>query len=503
MSHLDRPSETPGGASPQPPRLSPIDRSVRRLTSGPLAWGVLRFGMPLVVGMTLYTTFNLIDMFMISRLENAKVALAALGICDMVAALPTIISNGISTGTVAIIARRLGEGDKEGVARATWQSLVLIAAFSIFFGAVGILGSSTIIHQLMGAKGDVATLAARYLRVVIGGSFSIFFLLQLTAILRALGRSKSAAALLVCGNVLNLFLNLVMVYGPGPHPPVFAWIRPIAVALSIPRMGLQGTAWATLVGRTVPVIVGIALVARILPAVPSPKKRLFRLEYLRPDWEQLGHLLHVGWPSSAQLVVRIGAILVVLGLINLNYTTAGDAHVLTAYSICLRLETLVLFVGMGWGAAASSFVGTNLGAAQRMRAHRAGLVAAGYNGLLTIAVVWVFIRYSTPIISFFEGSSDVLDAGHQYLRFVAPSYVAIAIGIVLSQAMTGAGATLATLILDSAVLGLVVMPAAIVVSNVFGAPPEGLWLTLSIGNGVIACVFVAYYMTGRFLNKRL
>src|SRR5688572_11722550 len=92
------------------------ERAVKRILEGPLGWGILRFGFPLVVGMFLYTTFNLIDMFMISRLENAKAALGALGICDMVAALPTIISSGISTGTVAIISRRMGEGDHAGAA---------------------------------------------------------------------------------------------------------------------------------------------------------------------------------------------------------------------------------------------------------------------------------------------------------------------------------------------------------------------------------------------------
>src|SRR5438874_13449302 len=112
----------PFGSEP-PSAASPLtrDAAVHQITDGPLWWGVLRFGLPLVVCMGLYTTFNLIDLFMISRLENAKAALGARGICDMVAALPTIISSGSSTGTVAIIARRLGEGDQNGVARATWQ----------------------------------------------------------------------------------------------------------------------------------------------------------------------------------------------------------------------------------------------------------------------------------------------------------------------------------------------------------------------------------------------
>src|SRR5215813_12578899 len=144
------------------------DPAVRRLTEGPLALSILRFGVPLVVGMGLYTTFNLIDMFMISRLENAKAALGALGICDMVAALPTIISNGISTGTVAIISRRLGENDHAGVTRATWQSMLLVGIFSLFFGAIGLFLSPFVITTVLQARGEVAELAIHYLRVLMG-----------------------------------------------------------------------------------------------------------------------------------------------------------------------------------------------------------------------------------------------------------------------------------------------------------------------------------------------
>lgn len=493
-----RPTHVPGdGEGPG----APSDPAIARLLEGPLFAGVLRFGTPLVVGMALYTTFNLIDMFMISRLENAKAALGALGICDMVAALPTIISNGVSTGTVAIIARRLGEGDRAGVERATWQSMLLVGIFSVVFGAIGLFFSPHVITGVLQARGEVAELATRYLRVLMGGAFSIFFLLQITAVLRALGRSKTAAALLVSGNVLNILLNAVIVYGPGPHPDAFAWARPIALFFDAPRMGLQGTAWATLVGRAVPVVVGFALLARALSAL-SPGEG-FSLKVLRPDRAMLRTLLVVGWPSSVQLVVRIGAILVFLSLINSNYTTATDAHTLTAYSICLRIETLVLFLGMGWGAAASSYVGTNLGAGQRLRAQRAGWIAAGYNAVLAAGMSAVFIYWSGPILGFFEHSPDVLAAGHEYLRWVGPSYVVVAVAVVLSQAMTGAGATMLSLILDATALALGVIPAAIIVAEVVDAPPWGLWLTIAIGNVVIAVVFAIFYAKGKFLENRI
>jgi putative MATE family efflux protein len=368
---------------------------------------------------------------------------------------------------------------------------------SIVFGAIGLFASPLVIYGVMQAKGEVAELATGYLQIAMGGAYSIFFLLQITAILRAYGHSKTAAVLLVSGNVLNVVLNLVLVYGPGPTPEYFAFAQPVAVALGIPRMGLNGTAWATLIGRTVPVIFGLIVLWRTVRGDRSG------FSMFHPEWRMLSRLVKIGWPSSAQLVVRIGAILVFLSLINSNYTTDADAHTLTAYSICLRLETLVLFLGMGWGAAASTYVGTNLGAKQRTRAHRAGWIAASYNAVLTAVMVALFIEYSDPILGFFEHSPDVLASGREYLTFVAPSYVLVAIGVVLSQALTGAGATLASLVLDASVLVLAVVPAAIVVTEAAGAPPVGLWVTMAVGNAVIAAVFAVYYAKGKFLDKRI
>src|SRR5215207_9447112 len=95
-----------------------------RIITGPLAWEVARFGTPLAVGMALQTTFNLVDAYLIARLPPAEVgaAVGAIGICDQVAALGTIISYGVSTAAGAILANRKGAHDHEGIQRAAWQS---------------------------------------------------------------------------------------------------------------------------------------------------------------------------------------------------------------------------------------------------------------------------------------------------------------------------------------------------------------------------------------------
>jgi putative MATE family efflux protein len=444
--------------------------------------------------MILHTTFNLIDMYMISRLEESTAALAALGICDMVAAVATILSNGIATAAVAIISRRVGAEDREGVSRATYQSMVFVGAMSVVFGFVGLFGSDFIIRVMMQAKGDAADIAVGYLQIILGGCFSIFFLLQITAVLRALGHAKTAASLLVGGNVLNIVLNVPLIYGPGPYPDVFAWGQPIAEALSIPRLGVEGAAWATLIGRTVPVIIGALILARRRDAEP------FRLAWLRPHWEELQNLLRVGWPSSAQLVLRILAVLVFISLVNAIYTTPEDQSALTAYGICLRLETMALFVGMGWGAAASSFVGMNLGARRVSRARDAGWYAAAYNFVLMLGLVWLYLAHSDTIVGFFDDGETTLEVGREYFRTVGLTYGLVGVAVVLSQAINGAGATLSSLVVDALVL-MVLIPVAIYSCEVLRIPRPHFWMLIALGNVVTAVGYIGWYAKGIFLEK--
>ncbi len=472
-------------------------RARRRIVESHLGWGMLRFGAPLAIGMALHTLFNLVDLFMVSRLPNASAALAALGLCDMVTAIATILATGISTASVALISRHVGTGHLTNVRRSTYQSLWLVFVLSVIFGVVGVFGANWIVRAMMYAKGEAADIAVPYLRVVLGGCFSIILLLQLTAIMRALGHAKTAASLLVAGNALNILLNVFFIYGPGPAPWIFAWGAPVAEALGIPRMGVIGAAWASLIGRSVPVAVGLWLLLR---RRGGPR---FHPIYLRPHAKELSAILKIGWPSSAQLVLRVGVILFIIALINAEFTTTGDQSALTAYSICLRVETLVLLVGMGWGAAASAFVGTNLGAGRRRRALYAGWMAALYNLVLTLGMAVLFVLFAGPIIGFFDPSPEVLLVGQEYLTIIGFSYGFIAVAIVLSQAMTGAGATLSSFVLDAIVLLGFVVPAAYVAAVTLGLPRSAVWKVIAAGNAAAAVLYTLYYVRGSFLRKAL
>ena len=433
------------------------DRATTRILEGPLAFEVFRFGAPIALGMALQTTFNLVDAYLLAQLPKNEVgpALGALGICDQVAAIGTILSYGVSTASAAAIAQRKGAGDEVGVRRAAWQSLILVGGLGVAFALLGILFAGPILRDVIGAKGEVAEIGARYLRVIVGGSFTIFFLLQLTAIQRALGSAKTPAALLVGGNVINLFLAVLMVFGPGPAPKYLSWATEAAKMLHVPRMGMLGAAWATIIARLIVLVPNAWILARRFSLLrPPPGER-------GPDVRELRSMVGVAWPSSAQFVLRIAAGLFVQSMVARAFTTQTDQTATTAMGLVFRLDTMAIFVAMGWGSAAQTFVGQNLGANNEARAKRSGLYTALFDALTNVLLVLFVFRFGEWVLRVFDDDDAPVAIALRYLVVVAPSYLALGVGVVLGNAMTGAGATRTTLVVDALVILLFQVPICV------------------------------------------
>jgi putative MATE family efflux protein len=467
----------------------------RRIVDGFLPYEIARFGTPLAVGMALQTTFNLVDAYLVAQLPASEVgaAIGALGLCDQIAALGTIVSYGVSTATAALLSQQRGAGDEAAVQRTAWQSLLVVGALSLVFAFIGVALAGVIVEDLVGAKGEVAAVATRYLRVIVGGSFSIFFLLQLTSIMRALGSAKTPVALLVTGNVLNVVFAIVAIYGPGPSPALFRWAAPVAEALHVPRMGMVGAAWATILARTLVLIPIVVVLVRRFRIVRPP------LGARGPDRRELGRLLGIAWPSSAQFVIRILGMLLVNSLVARYFTTQEDQTATTAMGLVFRLDTMALFVAMGWGSAAQTFVGQNLGAGRPYRAVRSGWITAVYDGLTNVLLLVAVVVAGESILRIFDNEAGPVGIALAYLRTVAPSYVALGIGVVLGNAMAGAGATRTTLLTDVGVILGFQFPVSVVAVAVCGAQMSTLFHLVAATNLVGAVAYAVVYGRGSWL----
>ena len=474
-----------------------LEEAANPIIHGSLVPAMARFGLPLVVAMALQATFNLVAMFIVGHLPNGTESLSALAICDLVAMIATSVGNGVSNASVAIIARRDGEGDTEAVSRTTAQSLSLTVIMSFIFGVLGVVLADFVTGDMMGAKGEVQFLAAGYMRVIVGGSFSILLLLQLTAILRAVGDSRTPMILLVGSNILNLFLSVLMVYGPGQAPDFFSWGPPIAQALGISRDGVVGAATSTVISRSIAIVLGLVVLARHRAGLRFPVKLLW------PIWREFRAILKIAWPNSAQFLVRVGVTVFFAAVITHRFTTATDSSTLAAFGISTRLDTVALFTGMGWGAAASTFVGQNLGAGFPDRAFHAGWLAAGLNVVLMLLVFGLYLTFAPQIIGFFDSHPPVVAAGTEYLSIVGATYAFLGVAVVLSQSLSGAGATLSSFVIDTIVLLGLLVPITLVLLAVFHLQRWEVWALIGGGNVLSAGAYAIWFMRRDWIHKEI
>lgn len=474
------------------------DLRTERILRGPLPLEVLRFGAPLALGMGLQTAFNLVDAYIIARLPNdvSGPSLGAIGICDQLAALGTIVSYGVSVAAASLVSRAWGRGDRDEARRIAWQSGLLVLGLGSVLALVGGLGARTLLTSVIGVKGAVAARGVDYLSVVMGGGITMFLVLHCASLLRAVGSSKTPMVWLLFGNLLNFFLAVLFVYGPGNAPAFLAWGPPIAHALGLPRLELFGAGVATLLAR--------ALI--LLPLAFFAAKRLGFLQgalKLLPDRQVLGQVLRLAWPSSAELVVRMCAMLLTHALVARAFTTATDQSATTALGIVFRFETMALFISIGWGSAVQTFVGQNLGASLVQRAKHSGYWAALYNTVMMALLSLLYVSCAAPIIGFFDRDPQVLSIAQSYLAWVAPSYVALGIGVVLGSVMQGAGVPRRALVLDVCVVLAVQVPAS---ALVLASPTRSLievWLVVALSYVALALALLTSYKRGHFLRTAL
>jgi putative MATE family efflux protein len=368
---------------------------------------------------------------------------------------------------------------------------------SVAVGIVGIVFADFITGGIMAAKGEVQILARDYMQIIVGGSFSILLLLQLVAILRAVGDSRTPMLLLVGSNILNLFLSVLMVYGPGEAPEIFSWGPPIAEFFGIARDGVVGAATSTVISRSAAIAIGLVVLAKHSGGLRFP------LRHLIPQGAEIRKLMRIAWPNSSQFLLRVGVIIFFMGIISHMFTTAEDSSVLAAFGICVRLDTVALFTGMGWGAAASTFVGQNLGAGQPARAYRAGWISGIYNALMMLLVLVLYLVYAPQIVGFFDSSGGVVAAGTEYLQIVGGSYAFLGIAVVLSQSLSGAGATLSSFVIDAMVLAGLQIPFTILWLIIADVDRMDIWWIIAAGNVVSAFAYAAWYGKKDWLDKKI
>lgn len=456
-----------------------------------LAWHVLFFGLPLVLGLLCHSLFNLVDTLVVGQLPGIEgaAAIAVTGLCDPVTTFQTILFNGPIAGAGVLIARAFGKRDDEDLRKTAMRATGFVLALSAVLSIPGYLFAEEI-ARAMGAKaGEQLAQCTLYLEILLGGGVTAGMFLYLTTLERALGRTAVFMGFFMISNVLNLVLCVFLVYGQGPYPPfVPSFVGPIAEAVNAPRLGVIGSAWATFWAR--------ALSALLLAGIAIARGPLRgALHWLIPQGKAAIELLRIGLWTNGQIAARgvAGGVLIRA----LQEAGGGDEAVVGGIFVGMKIELVLILLAFGWGAAAQTLVATSLGAGKPDRARQEEWACMIYATLIGAALVIPLAIWAPTVASQFNDDPKLIEWGALYVRMMAPAFILAPLGVVISQTMIARDRLRIPVIVDSLVLILGMAPALVIVTLAGGAS-----IALIVVNIVANVALAAAYVVIRLLLLR-
>ena len=428
-------------SAPQPSMWRAIGNALRGkredYTRLPLERAILLLAVPMALEMLMESTFGLVDIFFVGKLGPQ--AVGTVGITGSLIIVVFAAAIGLSIAATATVARRIGEDDEVGAAKAAGQAILLGVGFSVPIGLLGGLLAEPMLIA-MGGSPDVAA-GWPYTAVLFGGSATIFLLFLNNAIFRGAGDAAIAMRSLWLANLINMVLDPCLIFGLGPFP----------------EMGLIGAAVATTIGRGVGVLFQLWILAK------GARRVTLRAHHLKPDWEIMQRLLRISGWGILQFFIATASWLGIMWII----ARFGDIT-LAGYTIALRLIHFAILPSWGLTNAASTLVGQNLGAKQPDRAERAVWLTGRYN-LTFLASIAVIFWFAAPwLIRLFTDDPGVIDAGVLVLRISSFAYCFSAYSMVFSQAFNGAGDSKTPTRINGVVMWCWQLPLAYLLSLRFG-----------------------------------
>ncbi len=446
--------------------------SKRDYTEGPLGRAILALAVPMVLEMVMESVFAVTDVFFVSRLGAD--AVATVGLTESLLASVYAIAIGLSIGATAMVARRTGEHDRDGAARAAVQAALLGTIVAAVLGVAGARAGPSLLAAMGGSGGVLANSA--YARVMLGGNASILLLFLVNAIFRGAGDAAIAMRVLWLANLINILLGPCLIFGLGPFP----------------RLGVVGAAVATTIGRGTGVLYAFR---RLL----SRGQRIdIRARHLRVEPALIARLVRLSASGTLQVFVGTASW---VGLVRILSSFGSDA--LAGYTIAMRIVTFALLPSWGLGNAAATLVGQSLGAHKPERAERAVWRTSLYNLCFLGGMGLLLILSARVIVGVFTTDPAVAPYATDALRIVASGFGFYAYGMVVTQSFNGAGDTWTPTMLNVFVFWLAEIPLAYLLAGPLGFGPRGVFFAITVAFSALAVASIVLFRRGRWKGKRV
>ena len=419
---------------------------------------------PMMVGFTVHALYAIVDSIFIGKLGAE--ALAASGYIGALFFAAIALTNGLSTGITACVAKAYGARDQERMNHLASNGLMLSISVGIVFTVIGLIVGPQIISTL-GATGETAERAWDYMLPLWLGMPLFFISTALRSVINGEGDARTPMVILTISTVLNMLLD-----------PLFIFVL---------ELGIRGASLATIVAHSTALL--------ILVYVVFLKKRIttrFHLSKMLPDKKLLSAIVSIGLPAT------VGQLVMALGMVFINKVLSSFGQIAVAgYVAGNRVDMVVALPLLGIASAAMTLAGMFSGASRDDLVRSTTLFAYGWAVTVSIVLGVTVYMFADHVVGMFVDASEAVRIGRQYLGYAVFAYPLMAVGMVTGRILQGLGFGWPSLVITTVRVLLIGAIGAYVAVFVFEADIHYVWISFIAGG--IGALFLSIIWVRKYL----
>ena len=429
----------------------------------------VRVAWPALLETVLAGFINFVDSVMVSSVGEE--AIAAVGLTNQPRLIFYAVFFALSVAVNAIVARRYGEGNREGANQCLAQVLPLALILGVSLCGIAIVTARPMLI-FAGAKADTIEMASEYYVIVMIGTIFSSITLMINAAQRGCGNTRVSMVTNISANLVNVVFNALLING----------------LFFFPKLGVTGAAIATLTGNVVSTIIAFSSILK--------KDRFLRFNLrsclrIYPDYLRL--LCKIGSGAIVeQVFLRIGFFTTAKLVADLG-TMAFATH-----QSCMSIVNLSFTVGDGLGVAASALVGQNLGRRRPDWSTIYGGIAQRIGAVVSIGLMLLFTLGGGMLMRLFTDDPEMIATGRTLLIILAILTPAQITQVIFNGCLRGAGDTRYTAMVSLISVAILRPATTYLLAYPLGFGVVGAWLAMLIDQVTRLICSAIRFMSGKW-----
>lgn len=444
--------------------------TMNKMGEQPIPKLLLTMGLPMILSMILQAFYNIVDSYFVSCIVDStsganlgEYATNALTLAFPIQMLMIAIGVGTGVGINSILSKTLGEQNSHKVAQIAGNAIFLGICTCIVFLGFGIVGVNFYL-QSQTQDAMILEMGSSYLKICSILSFGAIMFMIYEKLLQSTGKTTLSMIAQIAGALTNIILDPILIFG----------------YFGLPAMGIEGAAYATVIGQMVSLIIGI-LCHHLLN-----KEVLFKFSYLKPNVSIIKEIYKVGIPAiimQALMAFMTYGTNIILGLISSN--------AVTAYGIYYKIQQFVLFAAFGMNNAMIPIISFNYGKHDKQRINEGIKYGMKYTLIIMLIGMILLQLFSSQIIGIFSISSKTHELCILAIRIITLGYLFMGANVAYQGIFQALGCGVRSLIISLLRLIIIALPLTWVFTQ-FSNAEYIVWSAFPIAEFVALVVAILF-----------